>query len=166
MPYFWLKTTRVQTLFNKVPLRARRVLICYRLCTTIVPFWFSMEQDQNFSQLTISIMCFTHIQSQTLPNIVTCISSVESQKGVICNSKMFPLRTRRALLLYKVYGDSALLVLNRTSLICNNALLALNWRYLPLPIFFWIAAISPNIFVYIEKQNCVTPFVKASFTTK
>ena len=37
-----------------------------------------------------------------------------------------PLRTRRALLLYKVYGDNALLVLNRTSLICNNALLALN----------------------------------------
>ena len=40
--------------------------------------------------------------------------------------KEVPLRTRRALLLYKVYGDSALLVLNGTSLICNNALLALN----------------------------------------
>ena len=40
--------------------------------------------------------------------------------------KDVPLRTRRALLLYKVYGDSALLVLNGTSLICNNALLALN----------------------------------------
>ena len=39
--------------------------------------------------------------------------------------KDVPLRTRRALLLYKVYGDSALLVLNGTSLICNNALLAL-----------------------------------------
>ena len=43
--------------------------------------------------------------------------------------KNVPLRTRRALLLYKVYGDSALLVLNGNSLICNNALLALNWRY-------------------------------------
>ena len=39
------------------------------------------------------------------------------------------LRTRRALLLYKVNGNSALLVLNRTSLICNSALLALSWRY-------------------------------------
>ena len=40
------------------------------------------------------------------------------------------MRTRRVLLLYKVYSDSALLVLNRTSLICNNVLLALNLRYL------------------------------------
>ena len=37
------------------------------------------------------------------------------------------LRTRRALSLYRVYGDSALLVLNGTSLSCNNALMALNW---------------------------------------
>ena len=43
--------------------------------------------------------------------------------------KDVPLR-RRALSLYKVNGDSALLVLNRKSLICNNALLSLNWRYL------------------------------------
>ena len=43
--------------------------------------------------------------------------------------KDVPLKTRRALLPYTVYGDSALLVLNGTSLICNNALLALNWRY-------------------------------------
>ena len=39
--------------------------------------------------------------------------------------KDVPLRTRRALSLYKVSGNSALLVLNGTSLICNNALLAL-----------------------------------------
>ena len=39
------------------------------------------------------------------------------------------LRTRRVLSLYKVYGDRALLVFNGTSLNCNNALLALNWRY-------------------------------------
>ena len=43
--------------------------------------------------------------------------------------KDVPLRTRRVLLLYKVNGDSALLVLNGTSLICNSALLALSWRY-------------------------------------
>ena len=40
--------------------------------------------------------------------------------------KDVPLRTRRALLLYNVNGNSALLVLNGTSLICNIALLALN----------------------------------------
>ena len=37
-----------------------------------------------------------------------------------------PFRTRRVLLLYKVYGDSALLVLNWTSLSSINALLALS----------------------------------------
>ena len=41
-----------------------------------------------------------------------------------------PLRTRRALLLYKVEGDSALLVLNETSLNSDSALLALNWQYM------------------------------------
>ena len=40
-----------------------------------------------------------------------------------------PLRTRRALSLFKVYGDSALLVLNGTSFNSINALLALNRRY-------------------------------------
>ena len=36
------------------------------------------------------------------------------------------LRTRRALSLYKVYGNSVLLVLNGTSLSSFNALLALS----------------------------------------
>ena len=39
------------------------------------------------------------------------------------------LKTRRAILLYKVYGDSALLVLNGTSLNSVNALLVLSWQY-------------------------------------
>ena len=43
--------------------------------------------------------------------------------------KDVPLRTRRALLPLTLYSNSALLVLNKTSLSCNNALLALNWRY-------------------------------------
>ena len=43
--------------------------------------------------------------------------------------KHVPLRTRRALSLYKVYGNSALLVLNRTSLNSINTLLALSRRY-------------------------------------
>ena len=38
----------------------------------------------------------------------------------------FQLRARRALILYKVYGDSTLLVLNETLLNSINALLALN----------------------------------------
>ena len=64
------------------------------------------------------------------------LSSVERQKGVIAAQS--PLRTRRALLLYKVNGNSALLVLNGTSLICNNALLALNWRYNLLTSYLYI----------------------------
>ena len=40
--------------------------------------------------------------------------------------KDVPLRTRRALSLYKVYGDSALLVLDGTLLNSINALLALS----------------------------------------
>ena len=58
------------------------------------------------------------------------ISSVESQKGVI--TIIFndvPLRTRRALLLYKVYGDSALLVLIVWSWNSVNALLVLSWPF-------------------------------------
>ena len=42
--------------------------------------------------------------------------------------KDVPLRNKKALLLYKICGDSTLLVLNGTSLNCNNAHLALNWR--------------------------------------
>ena len=38
------------------------------------------------------------------------------------------LRTRRVLSLYKLYGDSALLVLNGKSLNCVNAFLALSQR--------------------------------------
>ena len=47
-------------------------------------------------------------------------------KRALLQFKDVLLRTRRGLLLYKVYGISALLVLNGTFLICNNALLALN----------------------------------------
>ena len=39
-----------------------------------------------------------------------------------------PLRTRRALSLYKVYGNSALLVLNGTSLNSDNTLLAVKYQ--------------------------------------
>ena len=39
------------------------------------------------------------------------------------------LRDRRALLLFNVYGNSALLVLNEMSLNIDSALLALNGQY-------------------------------------
>ena len=45
------------------------------------------------------------------------------------------LTTRRALLLYKVFGDSTLLVLSGTLLNSISALLDLNWRYYFLPLF-------------------------------
>ena len=53
-------------------------------------------------------------------------------RRALLHFKDVPLRTRRGLSLYKVFGDCALLVLNGTSLKCNNAFLALNWRYVKL----------------------------------
>ena len=50
---------------------------------------------------------------------------VESQKGAI-NIRRCSVENRRALSLYKVYGDSVLLALNGTSLNSDSALLALN----------------------------------------
>ena len=50
-------------------------------------------------------------------------------------SKLFLLRTIRELSLYKVCGDSALLVLNGTSVNSDSALVALSWRYCLLPLF-------------------------------
>ena len=57
-----------------------------------------------------------------------CKLSVESQKGISAVQSCSILRIRRELSLYNVYGDSALLVLNRTLYITNsmNTLLALN----------------------------------------
>ena len=59
-------------------------------------------------------------------------SSVEGQKGANAD---IPLRSKRTLSLYKVYGDSALLVLNRTSLNSVNALLALSQRMIVVVVF-------------------------------
>ena len=54
--------------------------------------------------------------------------SVESQKGIIAVHRC-SLENQKGVLLYKVFSDSALLVLNGTSLNCNNVLLALNRQY-------------------------------------
>ena len=101
-------------------------------------------------------------------------SSAESQKGVIevplrtrilkallqfidvplrttCRRALLqfkdvPLRIRRALSLYKVYGDSALLVLNRISYCCSNALLALNWQN---------DTTNPDTVSFLPESNCI-----------
>ena len=64
------------------------------------------------------------IQNKIVKSVMN-ISSVESQRALL-QLKDVPSRTRRALLLYKVNGNSALLVLNGTSLLCNSAFLALS----------------------------------------
>ena len=55
-------------------------------------------------------------------------------RRVLSLFKDVSLRTRRALSLYKVYGDSALLVFNGTWLNNDGALLTLNWQYMLKPI--------------------------------
>ena len=63
--------------------------------------------------------------------------SVENQKGAISNISDDPLRTRRALSLYTVYGSSAFLVVNKTLFNSDNALLSLNWQYCFSDSIFW-----------------------------
>ena len=67
-----------------------------------------------------------------LKNCVSMYLSIEIHRQLrarraLLQIKDVPLRTRRALLPLILYSNSALLVLNGTSLSCNNALLALNW---------------------------------------
>ena len=50
-------------------------------------------------------------------------------RRVLSIFKDVPLRTRRVLLPYTFYSNSALLVLNRTSLDIDSSLLAFNWQY-------------------------------------
>ena len=60
--------------------------------------------------------------------IIIQISSDECQRALSLFNDVL-MRSRRALSLYKVYDDSALLVLNGTSLNSVNALLVLSQRY-------------------------------------
>ena len=60
--------------------------------------------------------------------------------------KDVPSITRRALLLYNVYGDSALLLLNGTFLNSDNTLLALNWWYIT-----WF----PSAAFHIDAASCI-----------
>ena len=56
------------------------------------------------------------------------ISSAESQKGAIADQRC-SVENQKGVLPLTLYSNSTLLVLNGTSLSCNNALMALNWRY-------------------------------------
>ena len=58
-------------------------------------------------------------------NFQNIYRQLRARRGLL-QIKDVPLRTRRALLPLTLYSDSALLVLNGTSLSCNNTLLALN----------------------------------------
>ena len=69
-----------------------------------------------------------HSNKDFLVNISQRYRQLRARRALL-QIKAVPLRTRRALLLYKVNSSSALLVLNGTSLSCINALLALSWRY-------------------------------------
>ena len=86
------------------------------------------------------------------------------------------LRTRRAQLLYKVNGNSALLALNGTSLICNSALLALSWRYFmnisqgsfkSTQFFTWLTFLSNeiwNVFVKVLWNTSIAKYYISTFT--
>ena len=74
---------------------------------------------------------FVHNQTSTMfDNLFTETKYCQLRaRRALLQIKDVPLRTRRALLPLTLYSNSALLVLSGTSLSCNNALLALNWRY-------------------------------------
>ena len=78
---------------------------------------------------------------------------LRARRALKLQLKDVPLRTRRVLLLYiEVYGDSALLVLNWTSLICNNALLALGWRFVLT--YLWLLFFH-SVPTFVVLSNCV-----------
>ena len=80
--------------------------------------------------MVFHVLCFAFVTIKCVSYATFWIYRQLRARRALLQFKDIPLKTRRALLLYKVYGDSALLVFNGTSLICNNALLALNWRHM------------------------------------
>ena len=87
------------------------------LTKILISLWLLNQIGWDFAEMQIISYCFI---------ILRHISSVESQKGVIADQRCSVENQKGAIV---IYSDSALLVLNGTSLSCNNALLALNWRY-------------------------------------
>ena len=70
--------------------------------------------------------CIFHIYNYCI--ITHCIQQLKARRALTLFDDV-PLRTRRALSLNKLYGDSALLVLNTTLLNSVNALLVLSQWY-------------------------------------
>ena len=64
--------------------------------------------------------------------LILHISSVESQQGINAVQWCSVENQKGAIAIDCMYSDSALLVLNGTTLNIANALLALNWRYMAL----------------------------------
>ena len=79
--------------------------------------WLTLlpQFDTTYFQYQIYYLRYIHDKGRR-NSFVTVLSSFESHKGIITIQFNVPLRNRRGLSLYKVYGDSALLVLNGTSL--------------------------------------------------
>ena len=70
--------------------------------------------------------CSDHNHAVKYDSIIVSVSSVETQKGAINIQRCSVDNQKGAKLLYNVYGGSALLVLNKTSLNNDSTLLALN----------------------------------------
>ena len=125
----------------------RKLETIYRYAFSTHTLKFQVFVILDVKAFTYRLICLPFFFFNMLLNIGECKSIICNQicsaknayiiswepEGALLQLKDVPLRTRRALLLYKVNGNSALLVLNGTSLICYNALLALNWRYIWYP---------------------------------
>ena len=88
-------------------------------------------------------------------------------EGRYCSSKMFrwePEGRYCHWLCTAIY--SALLVLNGTSLSCNNALLALNWRYIFYSLYQDFRSIIENNWRRRKKRTLSSTFVCSRFNEK
>ena len=90
---------------------------------------------QDFKHMPLAELCMRSHRSSRHQMIYTAAileltyRQLRARRALL-QIKDVPLRTRRGLLPLTLYSNSAFLVLNRTSLSCNNALLALNWWYI------------------------------------
>ena len=94
---------------------------------TLVAFWSTVRRSLHIVKGVEMDTCTCDVNSDIafdmFPVEVT-YRQLRARRALL-QIKNVPLRTRRELLPLTLYSDSALLVLNGTSLSCNNALLAL-----------------------------------------
>ena len=117
--YHQVKARRALLQFKDVLLRTRRVLL------VLSPIYHQARARR-------VLFHFKDVLLRTRSVLLVLLPRYHQARAwrALLQFKDVLLRTRRVLSLYKVYGDRALLVFNGTSLNCNNALVALNWRYL------------------------------------